>query len=72
MSEMAARVTLRTVNAALKAAGFAEELVRGRGYFYFTGGDAHTGPTSAVPVFHLSAYSVEAWVALRGELASAR
>lgn len=32
-------ITLRQVNKALQAAGATEELVRGEGYLYFTGGN---------------------------------
>lgn len=63
------RVTLRRVNDALAAAGYAERLVRGRGYFYFIDGEAFTWYSQGVYVSHLTAFTVEQWVRQRNELA---
>jgi hypothetical protein len=35
-------------NKILKAAGYPEKLVRGKGYYYFTGGDAASWPSSSI------------------------
>lgn len=64
------RTTLKAVNAALAAAGHAERLVKGRGYWYFIDGDADGWYSASVPVFHLSAYTPEQWVARRDELSN--
>jgi|GEM_PF-4090593 hypothetical protein len=56
------RVTLNNVNAAIKAAGGEQELVRGNGYFYFVGGGALTWPASSVYVNHLTTFTVAEWV----------
>ena len=58
----AQRVTLTAINAAIRAAGGAEELVRGHEYFYFSGGDAARWPQSGVYSKHLSAFTVDGWV----------
>lgn len=57
-----ARVTIKRVNAALKAAGFKAELVKGDSYFYFTGDDPWGWFCTSVYVYHLSSYTVEGWV----------
>jgi hypothetical protein len=57
------RVTAATVNAALKKAGIAERLRQGRGYCYFTDGDAAGWWTSSVPVCYVSDFSVSRWLA---------
>jgi hypothetical protein len=53
------RVTIKKVNTALPE-GY--ELVKGNGYFYFTGPDCHEWYTSSVPVCHLNDLTVERWV----------
>jgi hypothetical protein len=63
MSVALKRVTLAAVNAAVRAAGGAEELRRGNGYFYFAGGDASRWPATAVYTAHLGSTTVEQWVA---------
>lgn len=50
------------VNAALRARGRLERLVRGRGYFYFHGGNAHNWPTCTVWVFRANDLTVERWL----------
>ena len=58
-----ARTTIRRVNEALAAAGFrGVELVRGNGYFYFSGGDADRWHTTAVYTDRLTGMTVEQWV----------
>lgn len=57
-----ARTTIRRVNEALAAAGFrGVELVRGNGYFYFSGDTAHWH-TTAVYTDRLTGMTVEQWV----------
>ena len=67
-----ARTTISRVNDALEAAGFeGVELVRGNGYFYFSGGDSVRWRTTAVYTDRLTGMTVEQWVdearQLRGE-----
>lgn len=58
------RVTLKQVNAALKAEGIDAELVRGQGYFYFTGKAMDVASEQGVyGVSRLGELSVERWVA---------
>jgi hypothetical protein len=64
-------VTIATVNKALKAAGYPERLRRGKGYFYFTEGDAMGWYTSSVYVYRLDTYTAEQWVEQRNQLAAA-
>jgi hypothetical protein len=68
-----ARVTLARINAALAAAGHAERLVRGAGYFYFAEGTASAWPSSGVYGVgpNLSALTVEQWVAEHATLRAA-
>jgi hypothetical protein len=64
------RVTIKRINAALQEAGLAGvEIVRGRGYFYFAGGDAASWPSSSEYVYHLSNYTVQEWVGIALKLA---
>jgi len=60
-----ARVTLNSINKALalvpELSGI--ELVRGKDYFYFAGGNAHEWNEAGVyGTCHLSALSIEQWV----------
>jgi hypothetical protein len=58
-----ARLTIAAVNAALKAKGYPDELVKGKGYFYFWGDDASGWFSSSVPVYSLNHIpSVEGWM----------
>lgn len=58
-----ARTTIRRVNDALEAAGFkGVELVRGNGYFYFSGGDTVRWHTTAVYTNRLTGMTVDEWV----------
>jgi hypothetical protein len=56
------RLTFRAVNAALAAAGAAEVLTKGDGYFYFMEGDAHCWPATMVYVTRLNDLTVEQWI----------
>ena len=56
------RLTFRAVNAALAAAGAAEVLAKGDGYFYFMEGDAHCWPATMVYVTRLNDLTVEQWI----------
>ena len=50
------------VNAALRARGRLERLVRGRGYYYFHGGNACNWPSASVWVYRASDLTVERWL----------
>ncbi len=56
------RVTLKNINAALKAKGYKDELFKGYGYFYFMGDDAMNWNSGSVMTPHLTSMSVEEWV----------
>ena len=55
-------VSVATVNAAIKAAGGAERLTHGRGYYYFRDGDATAWPSTSVYVSHVDALTVAEWL----------
>jgi len=55
-------VTLRAINAALKAKGYPDELVRMPGYFYFWGPNASNWYSSSVATMHLGGWTVDQWV----------
>lgn len=57
-----AKLTLKTVNAALKAAGHSEELVKGKNYFYFTGGESHKWEGTVVYVPYLNDLTLGLWI----------
>lgn len=56
------RITLKNINAALKIKGYSDELVKGNGYFYFSGDKSANWHTSSVPTMHLNAMTVEEWI----------
>ena len=59
------RVTLNKINQALALQSELDdiELVRGQGYFYFTGGNSHQWKEAGVyGTCHLSALTVDQWV----------
>ena len=64
-------ITVATVNKYLKAAGHDERLTRGKDYFYFRDGAAHTWPSTSVYVANLNDLSVGDWLHERDELAQA-
>lgn len=72
MEGMEKRLTLNAINRALAERGHAEKLVRGRGYFYFTGGAASEWNRSGVYVYHLNSYTLAEWLAERDNLAKDR
>lgn len=51
--------TISEVNAALKNAGAAHRLVRGRGYYYVTGGDAPSWYQTGLYATHLHNRTLE-------------
>lgn len=56
-------ITCASVNAALKKLGAEERLVRGKDYFYFTDGDSHKWPQTAIyGVARVSDMTVERWI----------
>lgn len=66
---MSKRITLAAINARLKELGHSEQLVRGNGYFYFSGQNTSMWPTTSVLVSHLSVLSIDRWIAERDSLA---
>jgi hypothetical protein len=59
---MKAILTASKVNAELKKRGIAERLRQGRGYCYFTDGDASGWYTSTVPVCYVADLSMKRWL----------
>lgn len=62
--------TVKKVNAELQKRGLLEKLVKGKGYYYFTGGDSHTWKTSGVYVSSVNQMTLSEWVEERNHLAS--
>ena len=60
------------VNRALRARGEAITLRRGRGYYYFAGGDAALWPSSGVYVYRASDLTVAEWLHQFDLLSTAR
>jgi hypothetical protein len=58
----APRITFALVNDALAKIGAKEQLVKGNGYLYFTGGKAASWPSCSVMVPRLSDYTLEEWL----------
>lgn len=56
------RVTIKAINAAIKAAGGSEELVKGNGYFYFVSDATPLWSHASVMTCFLSDFTVEEWV----------
>jgi exopolyphosphatase/pppGpp-phosphohydrolase len=57
------RLTMKKVNAAIKAAGGGSvELVKGDGYFYFAGGESEEWNSTGVYVYTLNELTLERWV----------
>jgi hypothetical protein len=56
------RLTFTSVNEALAKIGAKEQLVKGNGYLYFTGGGAASWPSCSVMVPRLSDYTLEEWL----------
>lgn len=55
-------VTVAAVNRAIKTAGGAEKLTRGRGYYYFRGGDTGAWRETSVYVNRVDALTLERWL----------
>jgi hypothetical protein len=55
-------ITLKQVNAALKAKGAKEMLFKGAGYFYFAEGDTWHWPGTSVYVYRLNELTLEEWL----------
>lgn len=56
-------LTLKTINKHLMAHGYPEELVKGRGYFYFVGPGTDRWYTASVMVNRLNQLTLDQWVA---------
>ena len=55
------RVTVASVNKMLAERGAKVELVRGRGYFYFSGEGPAIWPATAVYVYRVGDLSLDVW-----------
>lgn len=62
LSQHAAPVTLKQINAELKKRGVDATLVKGRGYFYFTGPATDGFFSTSVAVYSLSAFTLDGWM----------
>lgn len=56
------KVSLTAVNSALKQIGADETLVKGKGYFYFIGGESTEWNQQSVYVFSIKELSIEQWI----------
>jgi len=54
--------TVSQVNDRLRKMGKAERLARGRGYFYFRGGEAMSWHSSSVYTNNPDAFTVDGWL----------
>ena len=65
------RLTLKRINRALAEGGSHESLVKGRGGYYFVGGDAPKWPRVLIEVRRLNQLAtVGQWINARNELAN--
>lgn len=64
--------TARTLTAALRRAGFSEQVRQGRGYVWLTLGDSHLWYSSSIPVCYTRELSDDDIVKWRNILASQR
>jgi hypothetical protein len=55
------RITVAQVNKMLKSKGVKEELVRGKDYFYFIGGDSYLWQGTMVYTTRVNGMSLERW-----------
>lgn len=55
-------VTLKKVNDELKKRGIAAELVKGKGYHYFTGDDCSGWPETSVMVYNVNELTLDQWM----------
>ena len=60
------------VNRELRARGKAEQLVKGRGYFYFADGEAATWPSSSVLAYRLDQLTIRQFLDEYDRLSTAR
>lgn len=61
-----------TINKALRAKGYTDEIFAGKGYWYFSGDDASKFPQSGVyGVYRLNEMSLDQWVDAYENLRSA-
>lgn len=63
-----AKVTRKLVNDTLRSRGRDESLYDGRGYFYFSGGDAVNWLNSSIMVKKISDLTLEQWMEKFDEL----
>jgi len=63
------KVTVQSVNAALRKLGHPEKLRRGNCYYYFEGGNSGGWYSSSVFVNRVDALSIEQWIDQRNHLA---
>jgi len=64
------RITLKAINSAIEGSGISAELVKGCGYYYFTGADVDCAYEQGVyGVRLLSDLTVEQWVGIAKEKA---
>lgn len=61
------KITIANINKALTSEG-EERLFKGKGYYYFAGGNAATWRETAVYVNRLTALSIEQWKSERNRL----
>jgi len=66
------KVSLTTVNSTLKQIGADETLVKGKGYFYFIGGESAEWIQQSVYVFSIKELSIEQWIAEYQNLKSSK
>ena len=57
-----ARVTIQSINQAIRKIDPESELVKGHGYFYFRGGIADKFEGQGVYAYHLTDLSLDEWV----------
>lgn len=66
---MIPRLTCRTINKAIAAAGIKLELVRNKTYHYFMGDDVpNNAYTTSVLVYRTNTFTVAEWVAMAQKL----
>ncbi len=65
-----AKFTVASANAALRARGYEERLVRGNGYYYFVDGDAHRWYSSAIATNSIANYDAAKIIRARNLLAN--
>lgn len=56
-------LTLRQINDAIRDRGIRAVLVKGRGYFYFSGPDVELASSTSVWVYQLNELTLSQWLA---------